>query len=89
VARSSHGSGHEYQPKRWTTADAPLTAVRIARRRYWAARESGEPAEIERALSEWVDAQIAAADFELETRGWVVEERPLGGQVRPSFDEDR
>jgi hypothetical protein len=66
-----------------------LTAVRIARRRYWAARESGEPAEIERALSEWVDAQIAAADFELETRGWVVEERPVGGQAFSRRKEKR
>ena len=81
VAGSSLGGGHEHQPRRWSTADAALTAVRIARRRYWAARETGEPAEIERALSEWVEAQVAAADFELETRGWVIEERPLGGQV--------
>jgi hypothetical protein len=79
VVRGSQGREHEHQPKRWTTADAALTAVRLARRRYWAARETGDATEIDRALSEWVDAQIAAADFELETRGWVIEERPLNG----------
>jgi hypothetical protein len=37
----------------------------------------GDPREIEQALREWVDAQISAADQELEPRGWVVNERPV------------
>jgi glutathione S-transferase len=51
--------------------------VRRARSRYWAARERGDPEEIDRALREWVNAQASAAERELETRGWVVEERLL------------
>ena len=79
VARGSEGRGRESQPRRWNKADAALESVRGARRRYWVAREGGDPREIAQALREWVDAQKAAAESELETRGWVVEEKPLHG----------
>jgi hypothetical protein len=49
-------------------SDPELHRVRAARRRYWAARAAGEPAEIERALREWVEAQLIAADAELSAR---------------------
>jgi hypothetical protein len=63
--------------------------VRTARRHYWAARERGDPDEIERTLREWVAAQIEAADAELGPRGWVVSERdyPPPEPPRPAGDD--
>jgi hypothetical protein len=52
----------------WPMSDPLLHRVRAARRRYWAAREAGEPAEIEDALREWVDAQMLAAESDLSHR---------------------
>jgi hypothetical protein len=54
--------------RRWSPADPVLGRVRAARRRYWAARAAGDRDEIETALREWVEAQLAAADRELDGR---------------------
>lgn len=69
-----------------TATDRALQRVRTARRAYWAARELGRPDEIEQALREWVEAQIAAADLELVPRGWVLDERPMPRE-RPTWDD--
>jgi hypothetical protein len=51
-----------------------LHRVRAARRRYWAARETGDRREIERALREWVEAQLEAAELELSGRDFHVDD---------------
>jgi hypothetical protein len=52
-------------------SDPALHRVRAARRRYWAARAGGVPAEIESALREWVEAQMIAAEEDLDGRDFV------------------
>ena len=75
-------SAHEAFGREWRSTDPALVRIRAARRRYWAARESGDAAEIESSLREWVKAQLEADEVG-GSEGWIASEQPLPAAEEP------